>query len=429
MNASEPAPAPVPPGSTAGDIPWDIPNDGNSKPLPTPWQWDDIWTYRRSRIGSAAPPHTSSPAHGGSVFVGDVSQQNWGGGNDLNNAYLFRPISSALSSAAAGRWDGGLNITALSMLEQRAFGWHHYYAQHTALSKNPALRDGSARVVLDGASAGTVHGLAKMPYLRDSRRSVGLDGFRLQYADLANADHENASYGVRFEDTVAIGSYGHDTHGLSSCHIPSYVSDAPKAKPYYLPLRALTNDGADNLLVAGKSMATSFSANSATRLHPEEWSSGTAAGAAAALVATSPTLNTTRQLLAVGMPALRTLLRSDALQQPMDWGGREQEPRIRTDDFGAVTMHDVFVNGDVSIDCTSNFANRSVPCEYGGFRIPGLVAVGNDTLIAFAEGRKYGNGGDDFGPGGAGMVRRHSIAGIWVAFFQEYQQYRWTGAT
>lgn len=56
--------------------------------------------------------------------------------------------------------------------------------------------------------------------------------------------------------------YGHDTHGLATCTIPSYVLDAPASKPYYIPFRALTNDGAENLLVGGKTMAASFSANS-----------------------------------------------------------------------------------------------------------------------------------------------------------------------
>jgi hypothetical protein len=78
---------------------------------------------------------------------------------------------------------------------------------------------------------------------------------------------------------------------------------------------------------------------------------------------------------------------------------------LKSDDDATarVPTIDVFVPRDVSVGCTSNFANRSIPCQYLGFRIPGLVHVGNGTLLAFAEGRKYGNGGDDFGPGGAGM--------------------------
>ncbi len=57
--------------------------------------------------------------------------------------------------------------------------------------------------------------------------------------------------------------------------------------PFYIPFCALTNRAYGNLLVAGKTMAQSFMANSATRLHPIEWSTGTAAGTAAALMAQS----------------------------------------------------------------------------------------------------------------------------------------------
>jgi hypothetical protein len=41
-------------------------------------------------------------------------------------------------------------------------------------------------------------------------------------------------------------------------------------------------------------------------------------------------------------------------------------------------------------------AGTKEKCQYASFRIPGLTAVGNRTLIAAAEGRKMGCG--DFGP-------------------------------
>ena len=110
-----------------------------------------------------------------------------------------------------------------------------------------------------------------MPYVRDTRRSVGLDGFVLRSADLAAA--------TRFPDRVAIGDYIYfDVHGLQGCEPPTFP--ASPLQPYYLPLRALTTSTADaaNLLVAGKTMAQTQAANAATRLHPVEWASGTAAG-------------------------------------------------------------------------------------------------------------------------------------------------------
>ena len=87
----------------------------------------------------------------------------------------------------------------------------------------------------------------------------------------------------------------------------------------------MTNAGADNLLVAGKTMATTFSANSATRLHPEEWSTGVAAGVAAGLLASTAAefrnFTKTHQLVAGdGYARLRQMLLSPQVQQPLDWG-------------------------------------------------------------------------------------------------------------
>lgn len=55
--------------------------------------------------------------------------------------------------------------------------------------------------------------------------------------------------------------------------------------PFFVPFSALAVGEVGNLLVCGKTMAQSFVANAATRLHPVEWSTGAAAGVAAALMA------------------------------------------------------------------------------------------------------------------------------------------------
>jgi len=67
----------------------------------------------------------------------------------------------------------------------------------------------------------------------------------------------------------------------SVCDYPSYIVSGAPVKPYYLPFRALTVAGAPNLLVVGKSISSTFFANAAIRLHPEEWVTGVAAGVAA----------------------------------------------------------------------------------------------------------------------------------------------------
>ena len=82
-NTSAPAPAPVPAGGTA-------PAGGTTRTRPfsiidpgrlTTRNWDQIWTYRRARVGPKTDKHNLFGVPG----VGDLTQQNWGGGNDLDN--------------------------------------------------------------------------------------------------------------------------------------------------------------------------------------------------------------------------------------------------------------------------------------------------------------------------------------------------------
>ena len=56
-----------------------------------------------------------------------------------------------------------------------------------------------------------------------------------------------------------------------------------------------------------------------------------------------------------------------------------------------VRLVSVMQSGSEAVGCTSGAG-----CTYSAFRIPGLVNAGENTLLAFAEGRKFGCG--DFGP-------------------------------
>ena len=89
---------------------------------------------------------------------------------------------------------------------------------------------------------------------------------------------------------------------------PSEMVPRPNSTvPFFIPFRALTVAGAPNMLVAGKSMATSFLTNSVTRLHPNEWASGTAAGVAAAMMSA---LNLSSTEMAADVSGLQDRLRS-----------------------------------------------------------------------------------------------------------------------
>jgi hypothetical protein len=236
-----------------------------------PDAWTKIWTYRRLR-GKGAPAS------------GDICLQNWGysvphgdGGNDYPHAYLF--LSKAQTDAQRSDWRGGINLEALAGSEDRAFAWHQWFRRQAPEGIAPE------RITLEGQVLGTGHGLAKLPYIRDTRRSIGLDGFVLRFEDLTGP--AGSKTGTIFPDRIALGAYPADIHPVSTCRMPAYAVAAHDTLPFTIPFRALTHRDLSNLLVAGKTMAQSFLANSATRLHPIEWSSGTACGIAAADMASS----------------------------------------------------------------------------------------------------------------------------------------------
>jgi hypothetical protein len=237
---------------------------------PKPNAWELIWTYRRIKNSGQKPA------------AGDLSLQNWEyseqlkqGGNDYPFGYLFKSMDTTLRERSD--WHGGIDLEVMAAAERRALAWHSWFKEHAP----PGIS--AKQIVLARGVLGTGHGLAKLPYIRDTRRSVGLGGFLLTISDLTGFPSRRT--GKPFRDRIAIGAYAADIHPLVTCEYPAYVRQRHETLPFYIPFRALTNRAYGNLLVAGKTMAQSFMANSATRLHPIEWASGTAAGIAAALMA------------------------------------------------------------------------------------------------------------------------------------------------
>ena len=264
-----PSPDPWPPGNSNGD--------------PTSQQgmsWDRDWTYRRVD----ASLKESSSSFGSK---GETSVINVGGGNDIGNVYLFYSLDSPeliAQLATPGAWRGGINTTALAAAEQRAYAFYHFFKANASITHSG---NATAFIGLNASLAGTLTGLAKMPYLRDTRRSAGgLNGFRIQKSDLSTAG-VIPNTAIDWEDTIAIGQYFYaDIHkeDKTFCAYPSYIVSGAPVLPYYIPFRALTVNGIPNLLVAGKSLAMSFFANAAIRLHPEEWATGSSAGTIATLM-------------------------------------------------------------------------------------------------------------------------------------------------
>ncbi|MEX1212326.1 MAG: FAD-dependent oxidoreductase [Balneolaceae bacterium] len=134
-----------------------------------------------------------------------------------------------------------------------------------------------------GDVLGTEHGMAKHPYIRESRRikarftvkeqHVGTEA-RMAETGLSREDVRAA----RFEDSVGIGAYRIDLH--PSTGLFNYIDIS--SLPFQIPLGALIPQRVRNLIPASKNLGTTHITNGCYRLHPVEWNIGEAAGALAA---------------------------------------------------------------------------------------------------------------------------------------------------
>ena len=129
---------------------------------------------------------------------------------------------------------------------------------------------------LRGDVTGTLDGLAKMPYIRESRRLRAC--FRICEQDVAASCRPGRTLAETYPDSVGIGYYRIDLH--PSTGGDNYIDVA--SLPFQIPLGALLPIRLKNLLAAAKNIGTTHITNGCYRLHPVEWNIGEAAGGLAA---------------------------------------------------------------------------------------------------------------------------------------------------
>jgi hypothetical protein len=123
---------------------------------------------------------------------------------------------------------------------------------------------------------GTSDGLAKHPYIRESRRIEA--EFTVCEQHVSAALRPKRNFAETFEDSVGIGYYRIDLHPTTGGD--NYVDVA--TLPFQIPLGSLIPRRVENLLPAAKNLGTTHITNGCYRVHPVEWNIGEAAGALAA---------------------------------------------------------------------------------------------------------------------------------------------------
>ena len=131
---------------------------------------------------------------------------------------------------------------------------------------------------------GTDDGLAKYPYVRESRRIEAVFTVLEEHVGKENralvAGKENGGTAADFYDSVGVGYYHIDLH--PSTGGDNYIDFG--SLPFQIPLGALLPQRMRNLLPANKNIGTTHITNGCYRLHPVEWSIGESVGALTAFV-------------------------------------------------------------------------------------------------------------------------------------------------
>lgn len=201
------------------------------------------------------------------TYAGDISLINWPQNDYMLGNFFEVPPEEAVGHLRAAKQ---LSLSLLHWLQTECprpdggTGWK-------GLRLRPDL-------------VGTEDGLAKYPYIRESRRikaeftvtelHVGADARRQALGTPAPAP----VIAEQFPDTVGIGAYSIDLHPSSGGD--NYIDVA--ALPFQIPLGALLPRRLENLLPACKNLGVTHITNGCYRLHPVEWNIGESVGALAA---------------------------------------------------------------------------------------------------------------------------------------------------
>jgi len=305
-----------------------------------------VFTYRRIWSPTKGQPVTFNGVRYTAPTPGDISMQNWTWGNDYrpgtakDNLVYTRQQLQATGQLKPGGWMGGLRTGSLNKAEEKAYSYYYWLVAGTTDSQlGPDVkRPQTNNRFLSGLDSpmGTAHGLSKYPYMREGRRIIGRPswgqptGFTIWEIDISRRNYNDEYYrqtlpadmyrrlraalagleatsvisgqispdkamrrtrSTIFPDAVGIGHYAIDFHPCMEKSPPEAPGNrerpgerrgAGQAYPFQIALRAMIPQKIDNLIVGGKSIATSHIAAAAYRVHSFEWSAGAAAGTVAA---------------------------------------------------------------------------------------------------------------------------------------------------
>lgn len=212
----------------------------------------NLWNYRRIINKNNFKPNT---------FQSDISIVNW-----PQNDFMTGNLIGANPGEFKKHVDKARQLS-LSLL---------YWLQTEA--PRPEKGYGWSGIRLRKDILGTEDGLAKYPYIRESRRIKALFTVLEEHVGKENRSlitgRINENTAAEFYDSIGIGYYHIDLHPTTAGN--NYIDF--DSLPFQIPLGALIPEHIENLIPANKNIGTTHITNGCYRLHPVEWNIGESAG-------------------------------------------------------------------------------------------------------------------------------------------------------
>ena len=199
-----------------------------------------------------------------SAYTSDITIVNW-----PQNDYMTGNLIGTTPEEFAKHVNSArqLSLSLLYWLQTEAPRPHMGYGW-------PGLR-------LRGDIMGTEDGLAKYPYIRESRRIKAMFTVLEEHVGKENRSMvtgKKDNKAAFFFDSVGTGYYHIDLHPSSAGD--NYIDF--ESLPFQIPLGALLPQRVENIIPANKNIGTTHITNGCYRLHPVEWNIGESAGMLAA---------------------------------------------------------------------------------------------------------------------------------------------------
>jgi hypothetical protein len=190
----------------------------------------------------------------------DAMVMNW-----PMNDYYVGSVLDVPDSVASEHFEAAKQLT-LSML---------YWLQTEAPRHDEGV--GYPELRLRPDLTGTPDGLAKAPYIRESRRIRA--AFTVCEQHVSADSNPGLTVAPGFVDSVGIGAYRIDLHPSTNGRGTIDLSSLP----FQIPLGCLVPVRVQNLVPACKNIGVTHITNGCYRLHPVEWNIGEAAAALASV--------------------------------------------------------------------------------------------------------------------------------------------------